>query len=50
MTTGPLADSKIGVTADRRADEQIELRAGHRSNRVHGPASTGDDAAGVTGS
>ena len=50
MTTEPLAGSTIGVAADRRADEQIELLADHRSNRVHGPTSAADDPAAVTGS
>ena len=37
MTTGPLAGYTIGVTADRRADEQMKLLAGRGADCLHGP-------------
>ena len=37
MTTGPLAGYTIGITADRRADEQMKLLAGRGAECLHGP-------------
>lgn len=37
MSTRPLEGYTIGVTADRRADEQIKLLAGRGAECVHGP-------------
>jgi uroporphyrinogen-III synthase len=37
VTTGPLAGYTIGITADRRADEQMKLLAGRGAECVHGP-------------
>ncbi len=37
MPSNPLAGFKIGVTADRRADEQIRLLSGRGADCVHGP-------------
>lgn len=37
MTTEPLAGFTIGVTADRRSDEQIKLLTSRGANCVHGP-------------
>lgn len=37
MTQGPLSGFTIGVTADRRADEQIKLLAGRGAECLHGP-------------
>lgn len=37
MNAGPLAGFTIGVTADRRADEQMRLLAGRGAECVHGP-------------
>ncbi len=34
---GPLAGYTVGVTADRRADEQIKLLAGRGAECLHGP-------------
>jgi hypothetical protein len=50
MTTGPLAGSTIGVAADRRADTQITLLAGHGADCLRHRGTTGDDPVGVTGS
>lgn len=35
--SGPLAGFTVGVTADRRADEQIKLLSGRGAECVHGP-------------
>ena len=37
VTKGPLAGFTIGVTADRRADEQMKLLTGRGADCVHGP-------------
>ena len=37
MILGPLTGLSIGVTADRRADEQIELLRRRGASIVHGP-------------
>jgi uroporphyrinogen-III synthase len=37
VINGPLAGFTIGVTADRRADEQIKLLTGRGAECVHGP-------------
>ncbi|MGB3733936.1 MAG: uroporphyrinogen-III synthase [Ilumatobacter sp.] len=37
MTVGPLSGFTIGVTADRRADEQMKLLAGRGAHCLHGP-------------
>ncbi len=37
MTIGPLAGFTIGVTADRRADEQMKLLSGRGAECLHGP-------------
>lgn len=37
MSTGPLDGYTIGVTADRRADEQIKLLTGRGAECLHGP-------------
>ncbi len=37
MSTGPLAGYTIGITADRRADEQMKLLAGRGAECLHGP-------------
>jgi len=37
MATGPLAGFEIGITADRRADEQIKLLTGRGAECLHGP-------------
>lgn len=37
MSMGPLTGFTIGVTADRRADEQIKLLAGRGASCIHGP-------------
>lgn len=37
MRTGPLAGFEIGITADRRADEQIKLLTGRGAECLHGP-------------
>lgn len=37
MTVGPLSGFTIGVTADRRADEQMKLLSGRGAECVHGP-------------
>lgn len=37
MVNGPLAGFKIGITADRRADEQIRLLAARGADCFHGP-------------
>lgn len=37
MITGPLAGYTIGVTADRRADEQIKLLTGRGAECIHAP-------------
>ncbi len=37
MTRRPLAGFTIGVTADRRAEEQIKLLAGRGATCIHGP-------------
>ena len=37
MLEGPLAGFRVGVTADRRSDEQIRLLAGRGAECVHGP-------------
>ena len=38
MTFGPLSGFTIGVTADRRSDEQIRLLSGRGATCLHGPA------------
>jgi uroporphyrinogen-III synthase len=38
VTFGPLAGFTIGVTADRRSDEQIRLLSGRGATCIHGPA------------
>lgn len=37
MTAAPLAGYEIGITADRRADEQIKLLASRGAQCLHGP-------------
>jgi len=37
MTAGPLAGFEIGITADRRADEQIKLLTSRGAECLHGP-------------
>ena len=37
MNRGPLEGYTIGVTADRRADEQMKLLAGRGAECLHGP-------------
>ena len=37
VITGPIAGYTIGVTADRRADEQIKLLVGRGAECLHGP-------------
>lgn len=37
MSSGPLSGYTIGVTADRRADEQMRLLAGRGAQCLHGP-------------
>ena len=37
MTSGPLAGFEIGITADRRADEQIKLLTSRGAECLHGP-------------
>ncbi|MEM9748301.1 MAG: uroporphyrinogen-III synthase, partial [Actinomycetota bacterium] len=37
MTTDPLAGFTIGVTADRRSDEQIKLLTSRGAACLHGP-------------
>lgn len=37
MTDGPLSGLRVGVTADRRADDQIELLRRRGATTVHGP-------------
>ena len=37
MTAGPLAGFEIGITADRRADEQIKLLSSRGAECLHGP-------------
>jgi uroporphyrinogen-III synthase len=38
VTFGPLSGFTIGVTADRRSDEQIRLLSGRGATCIHGPA------------
>ena len=37
VNRGPLAGYTIGITADRRADEQMKLLAGRGAECLHGP-------------
>lgn len=37
MTVGPLSGYTVGVTADRRSDEQMKLLVGRGAECVHGP-------------
>ena len=37
MPPGPLSGFEIGITADRRADEQIRLLTGRGAECLHGP-------------